>query len=155
MAFKAPASSEIHLGQTLRFSLSIEPGIHFDCEGQVLWIKAATERSGSMRQIGIQFSTLPPLLDAAIVKQTNDFMLQTRRERIDLGRRPLSQKIVMAAPPSVRSVFSSVLAGLLIIALSSAFVMALWIHQRNHPDDSIAKKFNDGLNRKLSSAKDP
>jgi hypothetical protein len=157
MAFKAPSSSDISPGQNLRFTLSIVPGEAFECEARVLWVKPAHERpesGGSMRKVGVEFSKLPPTLDAAIVKQINEFVLRSRRQRIEAGRRPFTRKIVLSTPPSMRSAVNSLLAAIVIAALSGAFVMAMWIHQKSTPDDSIARKFDEGLLRKLSSEKD-
>lgn len=150
MAFKAPGSSDIREGQTLKFNLSIEPGVSFECEGRVLWARGASP--GSMRQIGIQFSKLPIPLDSAIVRQINEYALRTRKDRITKGRRPLTQKIVMVAPPPVRTLIVRIVGATLIMALTSAFLTALLMHKLAHPEQSIAHTFNHSLIRKLSSA---
>lgn len=154
MAFKAPASSKFSPGQALRFSLSIEPGTSYDCEGRVLWAKASTEKPGSMHQIGIQFSKLPPQLDASIVKQIDEYNHRSQRDRMKKGRRPLTEKIVMSTPQPLRAILIKIFGALIIMSLTSAFLAAMWIHKEAQREQSLAQKFNQSLMRKISSSND-
>lgn len=143
MAFKAPASSDIHLGQTLRFSLSIDEAGEdenrkfFECEGRVLWTKASADKPGSMHQIGVQFSKLPSSLDEALVRQVNAFSLRNQKEKVLKGKQPLTQKLVMSAPPSIRNFLMKVFGAVIIMSLTSAFLTALWMHKAIHPEQTV------------------
>lgn len=155
MAFKAPLSSDIHPGQPIKFSLSIESGAAFECEGRVLWGRVSSDKPGSMKQFGVQFSKLPPSLDAAIVKQVDLFAAKSKREKYLKNKRPLAEKIVMSAPKPLRAILIKILGAILIVSLTGAFVAALLMHRDGHSaTQSLARKISSDFDSPASSSID-
>jgi hypothetical protein len=150
LAFKAPTSSGIAAGQFVRFTLSLNRGQTFECEGRVIWVNDSKERQGSMKQFGIIFLKQPPTLVATLSQaiQNLDFQKKEtiRDETPQKERRGALEEFFFS------SLWPSLIAGLLVVALTSAFLTAVWLYDQTHPADALAKRTNHHSARKLSSS---
>ncbi len=150
MSFKAPLWSEFREGQRLRLNLSLSKDESFDCEGEIVWAKKIEDAPGAMQQFGVQFMRLPAKIDGAIMKAINDDALRDRRVAFDKRGRLSTDKL--KPEMTARSLIASIAGVFVIAALAAALLTAIYLHQINHPEESIAYKFNRAfLNRSISS----
>jgi hypothetical protein len=150
MSFKAPGSMPLKPGETVRLSISLSSQETFECEGRILWSRPATEKAGSMQLVGVQFFSIPARYDALIMKHLHDIQLRDRRDDLKQAKF-VSPRQRTKAEMTVRSMAAMIISAVIIAAFTVALLTAAWLHSQNHPEQDIARKFNDAMARKLSA----
>lgn len=143
LSFKAPLGSKFESGQRFRFQLCLNKEECFEFEGRIVWVKKADDVPGAMQQLGVQFENLPAWADASIMKQINDSDLEERRTQLKMGERTPTKS--PRKKLSLKALVATIAGTFILASLVAAFILAIYIHQQSHPEESIAYKFNKAL----------
>jgi hypothetical protein len=149
MALKAPEWSDFKPGQYLKLQLFLNKEQNFECDAKVVWTKNTEERAGAMKLLGIEFSKLPAHIDSAIMKLVNDDALSERRLAFANGLAQIG--LISPKKLNLRSLFSTIMGALVIASLTASLMAALYIHKKNHPEESLAYKFTESFNKRLTA----
>ncbi len=147
MAFKAPVRSHFEEGQRLHLTINMatdgEFAGSFDCEGKIVWAKN--------HQFGLEFSKVPQFFDALIMKAVHEYQMAPRRMQLEnQWGFPAGSLRKATKFNEKKSLFPSMLNLILTGLISFALIFAIFIHQQNNTQYSLADIVEQAFHKRLT-----